>query len=79
MHFVISTLQVSYLPRELLEQQVAAPPRLRTLSGVNAPPPPIQRTPSRDGIHRAPAPAGVRALCSSARTRAAVLQRLDYD
>ena len=48
------TLQVAYLPRELLDQQVAPPPRLRTLSGVNAPPPPIQRTPSRDGIARAP-------------------------
>ncbi len=52
-------MQVSYLPRELLEQQAPRVPMLRRLSGVNAPPPPIQRTPSRDGIHRAPAPPGV--------------------
>ena len=49
-------MQVSYLPRELLEQQAPRVPMLRRLSGVNAPPPPLQRTPTRDGIHRAPAP-----------------------
>lgn len=61
MHCSTLVGQVAYLPRELLDQKlVAGPPQLRRLSGVNAPPPPIQRTPSRDGIHRAPAPPGVR-------------------
>lgn len=59
---IASELQVLYMPRELLEQKVLKAPRLRTLSGVNAPPPPIQRTPSRDGLHRAPAAASSEAL-----------------
>jgi len=57
-----TAIKVLYMPRELLEQKVLKAPRLRTLSGVNAPPPPIQRTPSRDGLHRAPAAASSEAL-----------------
>jgi len=49
--------QVTYLPREVLEDDLELP-SMPPLLGVNAPPPPLHRTPSRDGLHRAPGALG---------------------
>ena len=46
-------MQVTYLPREMLEEELELQ-SLAPLPGLNAPPPPIHRTASRDGLHRAP-------------------------
>jgi len=50
-------VQVTYLPREVLEDDLELP-SMPPLLGVNAPPPPLHRTPSRDGLHRAPGALG---------------------
>lgn len=46
-------MQVTYLPREMLEEDLELH-SITPLHGLNAPPPPIHRTASRDGLHRAP-------------------------